>query len=57
MIRLIGYIGQDVPPTDIADRFYVALPLSTLKNSQYDTMEMHAHIDQFVGKVKNNFCV
>ncbi|KAG1758149.1 putative dimethylaniline monooxygenase (N-oxide-forming) [Suillus occidentalis] len=43
---LTGYIGQDVPPTEIADRFYVALPLSTLKNSHYNTMEMHAHIDQ-----------
>lgn len=43
---LTGYIGQDVPPTEIADRFYVALPLSTLKNSQYNTMEIHAHVDQ-----------
>ncbi|KAG2335579.1 FAD/NAD(P)-binding domain-containing protein [Suillus weaverae] len=43
---LTGYIGQNVPPTEIADRFYVALPLSTLQNSQYNTMEIHAHIDQ-----------
>ncbi|KAG1812547.1 uncharacterized protein BJ212DRAFT_1483157 [Suillus subaureus] len=43
---LTGYVGQDVPPTEVADCFYVALPLSTLRNSQYDTMEIHAHIDQ-----------
>ncbi|KAG1846381.1 putative dimethylaniline monooxygenase (N-oxide-forming) [Suillus subalutaceus] len=43
---LTGYVGQDLPPTEIADRFYVALPLSTLRNSQYNAMEMHAHIDQ-----------
>ncbi|KAG1815833.1 hypothetical protein EV424DRAFT_1627835 [Suillus variegatus] len=40
------YVGQDVPPTEIADRFYVALPLSALQDSQYNAMEMHAHIDQ-----------
>ncbi|KAG1799878.1 uncharacterized protein HD556DRAFT_1439541 [Suillus plorans] len=44
---LTGYVGQDVPATEIADRFYVALPLTTLQNPQYDTMEIHAHIDQF----------
>ncbi|KAG1812549.1 putative dimethylaniline monooxygenase (N-oxide-forming) [Suillus subaureus] len=43
---LTGYVGQDVPPTEIADRFYVALPLSTVRNFQYDSMEMYAHIDQ-----------
>ncbi|KAG2339396.1 FAD/NAD(P)-binding domain-containing protein [Suillus weaverae] len=43
---LTGYIGQDALPTEIADRFYVALPLSTVQNSQYDPMETHAHIDQ-----------
>ncbi|KAG2128035.1 putative dimethylaniline monooxygenase (N-oxide-forming) [Suillus bovinus] len=43
---LTGYVGQDIPQTEIADRFYVALPLSTLQNSQYDVMEAHAHIDQ-----------
>lgn len=43
---LTGYVGQDVPATEIADRFYVALPLTTLQNHQYDIMEIHAHIDQ-----------
>ncbi|KAG1742114.1 putative dimethylaniline monooxygenase (N-oxide-forming) [Suillus lakei] len=43
---LTGYIGPDVLPTEIADRFYVALPLSALQNSQHDTMKIHAHIDQ-----------
>ncbi|KAG2072258.1 putative dimethylaniline monooxygenase (N-oxide-forming) [Suillus decipiens] len=43
---LTGYVGQNVPPTEIADRFYTALPLSTLRNSKHDTMEIHAHIDQ-----------
>ncbi|KAG1793725.1 putative dimethylaniline monooxygenase (N-oxide-forming) [Suillus plorans] len=43
---LPGYVGQDVPPTEIADRLYVALPLSALQDSQYNAMEMHAHIDQ-----------
>ncbi|KAG2113574.1 putative dimethylaniline monooxygenase (N-oxide-forming) [Suillus discolor] len=43
---LTGYVGQDIPPTEIADRLYVALPLSALQNSQYDTMKIHAYIDQ-----------
>ncbi|KAG2140310.1 putative dimethylaniline monooxygenase (N-oxide-forming) [Suillus cothurnatus] len=43
---LSGYVGQDVPPTEIADRFHVAVPFSTLRNSQYDTMQIHAHVDQ-----------
>ncbi|KAG2140309.1 putative dimethylaniline monooxygenase (N-oxide-forming) [Suillus cothurnatus] len=43
---LSGYVGQDAPPTEIADRFYVAVPFSTLRNSQYDTMQIHAHVDQ-----------
>lgn len=43
---LTGYIGQDVPPTEIADRFYVALPLSAQQNPQYNAKEMYAHMDQ-----------
>ncbi|KAG1742112.1 hypothetical protein EDB19DRAFT_2024407 [Suillus lakei] len=43
---LTGYAGPDVLPTEIADRFHVAIPLSALQNSQYDTMKIHAHIDR-----------
>ncbi|KAG2143520.1 putative dimethylaniline monooxygenase (N-oxide-forming) [Suillus bovinus] len=43
---IAGYIAQDAPPTEIADRLYVAIPLSALQNSQYDIVEKHAHIDQ-----------
>ncbi|KAG1871882.1 putative dimethylaniline monooxygenase (N-oxide-forming), partial [Suillus tomentosus] len=41
----LRYIGQDVPPTEIADRFYVALPLSAQQNPQYNAKEMYAHMD------------
>ncbi|KAG2066654.1 FAD/NAD(P)-binding domain-containing protein [Suillus decipiens] len=41
---LTGYIGQDISQIEIADRFYLALPLLTVQNSQYDIT--HDHIDQ-----------
>ncbi|KAG1894616.1 uncharacterized protein F5891DRAFT_984891 [Suillus fuscotomentosus] len=54
LIWLVGYIGQDVPPTEIADRFYVALPLSAQQNPQYNAKEMYAHMDQFVGNIRKD---
>ncbi|KAG2118316.1 putative dimethylaniline monooxygenase (N-oxide-forming) [Suillus clintonianus] len=41
-----GFFGQDILSTDIADRFYVALPLPALQTFQHDIMESNAHIDR-----------
>ncbi|KIJ62364.1 hypothetical protein HYDPIDRAFT_30338 [Hydnomerulius pinastri MD-312] len=40
------YFGENVPPTEIADRYWVALPLSASRTVQQDIMATIAHIDE-----------
>ncbi|KAH7906433.1 putative dimethylaniline monooxygenase (N-oxide-forming) [Hygrophoropsis aurantiaca] len=40
------YFGENIPPTEVADRYWVALPLSASRTIQHEVMSNIAHIDE-----------